>query len=73
MPVLSSVVDGYALTKSKKVVIIGAVITYSCWFVYAIAVKSYVGIIVDGILVISNLSILIFDKGLFKDKNIRMK
>lgn len=73
LPVLSSVIDGYTLTKSKKVVVLGAVIAYTCWVIYAVAVKSYVGIIVDGILVLSNLSILLFDKGLFKDKNIRMR
>ena len=73
LPVLSSVVDGYALTKSKKTVIIGAVITYTCWVIYAISVKSYIGILADGILVISNLSILLFDKDLLKGKEIRMK
>lgn len=73
LPVFSSVIDGYTLTKDKKAVVFGAIIAYTCWVIYAFVVKSYVGVIVDGILVLSNLSIFLFDKGLFKDKNIKMK
>lgn len=71
LPVLSSVIDGYTLTKHKKIVVFGAVVAYSCWVIYAFAVKSYVGVIVDGILVLSNLSILFFDKDLLKEKFIK--
>ncbi len=66
LPVLASVIDGYTLTKDKKVVVFGAIIGYTCWVIYAIAIKSYVGMIVDGILVLSNLSIFLFDKSLFE-------
>ena len=71
LPGISSIVDGYSLTKHKKIVIIGAVISYSCWVYYNFRVGSYSGIITDGILAVSNLSILIFDKGLFDKKDIR--
>ena len=68
LPVISSVVDGYTLTKGKKTVIIGAIVAYTLWVIYSITVKSYVGIVVDGILVLSNLSILIFDKDLIRGR-----
>lgn len=68
LPVFSSVIDGFTLTKDKKVVVFGAIIGYSCWVIYAVAVKSYVGVIVDGILVLSNLSIFLFDKDLIRDR-----
>ena len=59
------------LAKDKKTIVFGAIIGYTCWVLYAIAVRSYVGIVVDGILVLSNLSIFLFDKGLFKNKSDR--
>ena len=68
LPVFASIIDGYTLTKNKKTVVFGAIIAYSCWVIYAIAVKSYVGILVDGILVLSNLSIFLFDKDLIRGK-----
>ena len=71
LPLLSSIIDGYTLTKNKKIVIIGAVISYSAWVIYNINVGSYSGVVTEGILVLSNLSILIFNKGLFGEKDIR--
>ena len=71
LPCISSIVDGYTLTKHKKIVIIGAIISYGAWVIYNISVGSYSGIFTDGILALSNLSILLFDKGLFKGKDIR--
>ena len=68
LPVFSSVIDGYTLTKDKKTVVFGAIIAYTCWVIYAIYVKSYVGIVVDGILVLSNLSIFLFDKDLIRGR-----
>ncbi len=71
LPCISSIIDGYTLTKHKKVVIIGAVISYSAWVIYNLNVGSYSGVITEGILALSNLSILLFDKGLFDKKDIR--
>ena len=71
LPIFSSFVDGYTLTKKKKIVVIGAIISYGLWIIYNIKVRSYAGVLTDGILAVSNLSILLFDKGLFKGKDIR--
>jgi len=65
-PIIASLIDGYSLTKKKKIVVIGAIISYTLWVIYDIAVKSYSGAITDGIVAISNISILLFDKSLFK-------
>lgn len=68
LPVVSSLIDGYSLTGHKKMVVFGAVIEYALWVVYDIAVMSYSCAITDGLVAISNLSILIFNKSLFKNK-----
>lgn len=73
LPIFSSTIDGFTLTKKKKIVVFGAVISYTIWVIYDLAVKSYSGALTDGIVVLSNISILLFDKGLFGDKNIRFK
>ena len=61
LPTFSSLLDGYTLTKKKNIVVIGAVITYTSWVIYDIFVMSYSCAITDGLIVISNLSILLFD------------
>lgn len=66
LPIISSLIDGYTLTKHKKVVIIGAIISYTLWVIYDLNVKSYSGAITDIILAISNLSILLFKYNIFK-------
>ncbi len=71
LPIFSSTIDGFTLTKHKKVVVIGAIISYTIWVIYDFAVKSYAGALTDGIVCISNISILLFDKDLFKGKRIR--
>jgi len=65
-PILASLIDGYTLTKKKKIVVFGAVISYTLWVIYDIFVMSYSGAITDGIIVLSNLSILLFDKNILK-------
>lgn len=68
LPITASLTDGYTLTKKKKIVVIGAVISYTMWVVYDIFVMSYSGAITDGLIVISNLSILLFNYNIF-DRN----
>lgn len=58
LPIISSLVDGYTLTKHKKIVVIGAVISYTLWIIYDIRVESYSGVITDIILAVSNIFIL---------------
>lgn len=68
LPILASLTDGYTLTKSKKIVVVGAVITYSMWVIYDIFVMSYSGAITDGLVVLSNLSIWLFNFNIFNHK-----
>lgn len=61
LPIIASLIDGYTLTKNKKIVVIGAIISYGMWVIYDIFVRSYSGAITDGLIVISNLFILLFN------------
>ena len=69
LPIIASLIDGYILTKDKKVVIIGSIIYYAIWVIYNIFVMSYSGAITDGLLVISNLFILLFNYNIFNKKD----
>ena len=65
LPITASLTDGYTLTKKKKIVVIGAVISYTMWVIYDIFVGSYSGALTDGMIVLSNLSIIIFGYNIF--------
>lgn len=69
LPICASLIDGYSLTKQKKIVVIGAVISYTLWVIYDIFVMSYSGAITDGLIVLSNLSILLFGYNIFNKKD----
>ena len=58
LPVCGSLVEGYSLTRDKKIVVIGGIITYSIWAIYDFSFMSYVGMIFDLIIVFSNIGIL---------------
>lgn len=62
LPTIASITDGYSLTKHKKVVVIGAIISCILWIVYDYQYKSYSGVLASLIIIISNISILLFDK-----------
>jgi len=64
LPIIASLIDGYSLTKKKKIVVIGAIISYTLWVIYDICVMSYSGALTDGLIVLSNISILLFNKDL---------
>jgi len=68
LPITASLTDGYTLTKKKKIVVIGAVISYTMWVIYDIFVGSYSGALTDGMIVLSNLSIIIFGYNIFNRK-----
>jgi carbamoyl-phosphate synthase large subunit len=57
------------VTKKKKIVVFGAFISYTLWVIYDICVMSYSGALTDGIIVLSNLSILLFNYNVFKKRN----
>lgn len=65
LPIVASLIDGYVLTKDKKMVVFGGVIYYSLWIIYNMFVMSYSGVVTDLILVISNLCILLFNFNIF--------
>ena len=65
LPITASLTDGYTLTKKKKAVVFGAVISYTMWVIYDIFVMSYSGALTDGLIVLSNLSILLFGYNIF--------
>ena len=65
LPITASLTDGYTLTKKKKIVVIGAIISYTMWVIYDIYVMSISGAITDGIIVLSNLAILLFNYNIF--------
>ena len=61
-PYIGSAIDGYFLTKKRKAVVLGGIVTYSLWLIYNIFVGSYSAIVTDVIIIISNLYILLFRK-----------
>ena len=49
-PYLASSIDGFFLTKKRKIVVFGAIVTYTLWFIYDMYARSYSGAITDGIM-----------------------
>ena len=62
VPIIASITDGWSLTKKKKIVVIGAIVSYSLWFIYDLVVGSHSGAITDLIIIISNIYIILFKK-----------
>lgn len=73
LPITASLTDGYTLTKKKKTVVFGAVISYTMWVIYDIFVGSISGAVTDGMIVLSNLSILLFGYNIFSKKEKSME
>lgn len=59
IPIAASLFEGFTLTKKKNIVVPGALIVYSMWVIYDISVGAYTGALTDGLIVISNIGILI--------------
>lgn len=59
IPIMASLFEGFTLTKKKNIVVPGALIVYSMWVVYDISVGAYTGALTDGLIVISNIGILV--------------
>lgn len=68
LPIGASLADGYSLTKKKKVVVFGAIVSYTLWVIYDIYIMSISGAITDGIIVLSNISILLFNYNILNKK-----
>lgn len=65
LPIAASLSDGYFLTKKRNIVVIGAIFSYTLWVIYDIFVMSYSCALTDGLVVLSNLLILIRESRLF--------
>ena len=61
-PYFASLLDGFFLTKKRRIVVFGAIVTYTLWLIYDLYALSYSGAITDGIIIVSNLYILLFRK-----------
>lgn len=59
IPIVASLFEGFTLTKKKSIIVPGAIIVYSMWVIYDINVGAYTGALTDGLIVISNIGILI--------------
>ncbi|MEE3342708.1 MAG: YgjV family protein [Bacilli bacterium] len=68
LPIFASLVDGYSLTLEKKYVTIGAIISYTARVIYSIHVFSFAGLLIDTIILISNIFIFI-NTNIFGKKN----
>ena len=66
LPICSSLLDGFSLTKKKNIVVIGAIISYTLWVIYDIFVMSYSGAVTDGLVVVSNVLIFIRESRFYK-------
>jgi len=59
-PVFGSIIDGFSLTKNKNIATIGSIISNILWLIYDIVLLAYVAALTDGILVLSNIILLLF-------------
>ena len=57
IPIFASLFEGFTLTKKKSIVVPGALIVYSMWFIYDFKVQAYSGALTDILIVFSNLFI----------------
>jgi len=66
LPIGASLLDGYSLTKKRNIVVVGAIISYTLWVIYDIFVMSYSCAVTDGLVVVSNLLILVRESIFYK-------
>lgn len=59
LPIIASIIDGFSLTKNKKIATIGCIISNALWVVYDFYVLAYASVFADSVLIISNISILL--------------
>lgn len=69
IPIIASLLDGYGALKSKKLMVITGVISNTLWIIYDLYYLDYIVVLTDLMLVISNLSILIYGYTKFLNKN----
>lgn len=59
LPVIGSIIDGLTLAKNKNTAVVGGIISNILWVIYDCIILAYTCAITDGILVLSNLSLLL--------------
>ncbi len=62
LPIIASINDGYIFTKYKKLILIGSIISSILWICYDLTYKSYSGALTSLIIIVSNISVLLFNK-----------
>lgn len=59
---LASAIDGFFLTFQKKYAVLGSFLTYTLWIIYDLYCGSYVSVVTELIIVISNILVLLNEK-----------
>lgn len=60
LPVIGSIIDGFVLTTTRNITVIGGIVSNILWVIYDVCILSFACALTDGILVISNTSIALF-------------
>lgn len=74
LPTIASIIIGFSFTYDKRIALIGTIFSSILWIAYDIQIYAFAQALTDGILVVSNLFILI--KGstsILKDKDNKIK
>jgi len=69
LPIVGSIIDGYSLTKNKTIATIGSIISNILWVIYDVIILAYATALTDSILVISNISLLLFGYSMILKSN----
>lgn len=59
LPIIGSVIDGFALTRNKTFATVGGIISSILWVIYDIVILAYSAAATDSIMIISNIFVLI--------------
>ncbi len=60
IPIIASIIDGYAVIKSKKAIVIGAVVSNFLWLIYDLFYLDYIVAGTDLTVIIVNIGILLY-------------
>lgn len=69
LPIVGSIIDGFSLTKNKHIATIGCIIANLLWVIYDITIGAYTVALTDSIIIISNISILLFGYSMLLKSN----
>ena len=69
IPIIASLIDGYGMIKNNKIIVYTGIISYILWLIYDLHYLEYVNVIGDIILIISNVSIILYGLYIFIKRN----